>query len=66
MTRIHGIQLPRGNWEDRLIWFHSTSGQLTAREAIRFLAKDQGILDWTVLIWKSFTPSIIILSLFGG
>lgn len=53
---ILNITLPVMPLIDKLVWIHTTDGDLTAKQAFLFLRGPSPMVDWTSLIWQPCIP----------
>jgi hypothetical protein len=54
MPLIEKISIPLEQFDDQLLWKHSTSGELSLKEAYLFLSPANQKLSWAKLIWHNF------------
>jgi len=53
---ISNITLPVTLLLDKLVWIHTTDGDLSAKQAFLFLRGTSSLVDWATLIWRPCIP----------
>jgi hypothetical protein len=56
MPLIENISIPLEQFDDQLLWKHSTSGDLSLKEAYLFFSPANQKLGWAKLIWHNSIP----------
>ncbi|MCH80775.1 ribonuclease H protein [Trifolium medium] len=56
MHHLSNVCIPVDQKEDRLIWKHSTSGELTLKDAFQLFSPNGQSQHWAKLIWNAVIP----------